>query len=325
MGMRAPLSGLTLALAAAFLPAAGRAAPAATPALEVGALKVSEEELQGAIALDFTLNSFHKTPDAAAVAAARKKVAGQLSVEMLLASLAARRKLPLDETRVAARYAAVEKSYGGARGFEKLLTRAKTNPAFYRRQLAWQVQADALVEAEARRAGELPEAQIRKHFDDNRQRYQMPASFHVVAALVKLDPGRLSQQGYRDTLQATAANIAERMRAGESIEALAKDYTMAEIKDLGFAHTGALVPELAEAVEKLEVGKVAGPIKAFQGYFAVKLLGKKPPQPLAFEQVRGAISAELEKSRRAALRLALIEEARAKFEVKQSSGEPEAR
>jgi parvulin-like peptidyl-prolyl isomerase len=298
---------------AVVLPA--RASEAGVPALVVGTQRVSAEELAAGARLERLLTNFHQSPSAEALAAARRKVAARLADLLLLEALAERRGVEADPAQLEARWQAAARSYGGPQRFGALLARVGMSEAAYRRQLSWQVRGDALVARAVAAEGPIPEARLRAHFEQNRDRYTLPASLHVVAALVKLDPSRLSEPGYRKSLEARAAKVAARMRAGDGVDALRAAFPGVEVKDLGFAHAGALIEELAGAVSKLEVGGVAGPVRALRGYYAARLEEKRPSRPLPFEQVRDAIRAELEKARQEATRQRLLAEARRTLRV----------
>jgi peptidyl-prolyl cis-trans isomerase C len=91
-----------------------------------------------------------------------------------------------------------------------------------------------------------------------------------------------------------AKKVAERLAAGEDFGAIAKEISKdpgsgAEGGDLGYFSKGQMVPEFAEAAEKLEVGKVSAPVKSQYGWHIIKVEDKRTKPLPKLEDVRGQI------------------------------------
>jgi peptidyl-prolyl cis-trans isomerase C len=91
-----------------------------------------------------------------------------------------------------------------------------------------------------------------------------------------------------------AKKAAARIAAGEDFGAVAKEISKdpgsgAEGGDLGYFSKGQMVPEFAEAAEKLEVGKVSAPVKSQYGWHIIKVEDKRTKPLPKLEDVKGQI------------------------------------
>jgi peptidyl-prolyl cis-trans isomerase C len=91
-----------------------------------------------------------------------------------------------------------------------------------------------------------------------------------------------------------AKKVAERLAAGEDFGAIAKEISKdpgsgAEGGDLGYFSKGQMVPEFAEAAEKLEVGKVSAPVKSQYGWHIIKVEDKRTKPVPEFDKVKDQV------------------------------------
>jgi peptidyl-prolyl cis-trans isomerase C len=96
--------------------------------------------------------------------------------------------------------------------------------------------------------------------------------------------------------EAEAKEIAERLKKGEDFATLAKEKSKdpnAEGGDLGFFSRGQMLKPFEDAAFALEVGELSEPVQTQFGWHIIKLEEKRD-QPLpTFDQVKGAIIAQL--------------------------------
>ena len=76
---------------------------------------------------------------------------------------------------------------------------------------------------------------------------------------------------------ATAEKMYQRVRAGESFDSLARQYSTCPSKskggDLGWFSEGQMVPAFGNAVRKMGTGSISRPVKTQFGYHIIKKTG----------------------------------------------------
>jgi peptidyl-prolyl cis-trans isomerase D len=102
----------------------------------------------------------------------------------------------------------------------------------------------------------------------------------------------------REAARQEAVALAERARAGEPFEDLARTHsddssTAEQGGDLGLAPKSQLPGPLGEAIFSMQKGEIAGPVESEFGYHVVRLDDVQPGGPRPLEEVRGEIEREL--------------------------------
>ena len=119
--------------------------------------------------------------------------------------------------------------------------------------------------------------------------------------------------------EADAKAIIAQLKKGAKFEDIAKKQSKdpgsgAQGGDLGWANPSGYVPEFAEALKKLEKGKITEtPVKTKFGWHIIRLddtRDAKPPQLPKFEEVKGQITQHLEQQRLAKFQEELREKAK---------------
>jgi len=144
---------------------------------------------------------------------------------------------------------------------------------------------------------------VEVYFAAHRADYVTPEQRHVIHVLVYVAPS--AGAGVWERASEEAATVAasaqektidlleEAVRRRPDIPPRYRDQT----GDLGMIHRGALQAEVDEAVFSAVPGEVVGPIRTIFGYSVLQVLSVEPPQPIALEQVRGAIDSRIYEER----------------------------
>ncbi len=94
-----------------------------------------------------------------------------------------------------------------------------------------------------------------------------------------------------------AKQIEKKLSKGEDFAALAKEYSLDNNKEdggsLAYFSTGQMVPSFEQAVEKLKIGEISGPIKTDFGYHIIKLEDKRKAAVQSFDELKGKISEDI--------------------------------
>jgi parvulin-like peptidyl-prolyl isomerase len=133
------------------------------------------------------------------------------------------------------------------------------------------------------------EADIRKDYDENKVRYEVPETRDVRHILVKS--------------KAKAEEIRQQIENGGDFAALAKQYsTDPGSKDQGglipAVGQGQMVPEFDKAVFSQPVGEVSQPVKTSFGWHIIKVVKVTPKSTTPFNKVKDSIKSALEQTRK---------------------------
>ena len=179
---------------------------------------------------------------------------------------------------------------------------------------------------------EITDEQIQAFYDNNPTMFQLPESADVqfirisrqdVADRVEVDEDRLAQyyedEKYRylqdeqrqarhiliqfgndeDAARAQAEDLLMRIRAGDSFEALAGEFSMdggtaPRGGDLGVLTESQLPEALGGAIFAMEEGDLEGPVRSDFGFHIIRLDDILERGPLPLDQVRGELLSELQ-------------------------------
>ncbi|MDH3374129.1 MAG: SurA N-terminal domain-containing protein [Gammaproteobacteria bacterium] len=147
----------------------------------------------------------------------------------------------------------------------------------------------------------ISEEALRQYYEDNQDRYLQDEQRQARHILILFGDDE-------DSARAEAADLLARVRAGESFEALAEEFsddegTATRGGDLGVLTRSQLPDELGGAIFAMTAGDVDGPIKTDFGFHIVRLDNVLEQGPLPLDQVRGELLTELrERDAEAALR-----------------------
>ncbi|MGH8193910.1 MAG: peptidyl-prolyl cis-trans isomerase [Woeseiaceae bacterium] len=138
---------------------------------------------------------------------------------------------------------------------------------------------------------EVSEEELQKYYVESRDRYLQDERRQARHILIPLgDDENAAQQ--------QAAALAERARAGEPFEDLARQYsadtgTAEQGGDLGLAPKSQLPGALGDAIFSMKENEIAGPVRSDFGFHVVRLDAIEAGGPLPFEQVRAELEREL--------------------------------
>jgi peptidyl-prolyl cis-trans isomerase C len=168
------------------------------------------------------------------------------------------------------------------------------------RELEERLLVKALVEAEQNAAGAPTEAELRAHYEQNKESFRLPERVHFLRVLASVPAGATTAD--RQRARARAEGFLRRLKAGEAfakVQASGDGPERAREGDFG-TH----VPEdlgdrrLAMAVLALEKpGQLSGVVEADAGYAVLKLVEKLPSRLRSFEEVRSEVEGHIQPSR----------------------------
>ncbi|WP_225769185.1 peptidylprolyl isomerase [Inquilinus sp. Marseille-Q2685] len=160
-------------------------------------------------------------------------------------------------------------------------------------------------------AGDPPDADLRRIYDDNTARFVAPAEMHLAQIFLPVPPG--ASEAEAKAAEDRIGELRRRARArGADFAALARQASQHKDSadkggDMGWLSEDALIPEIREAVAGLEKGAVSTPIRSQAGWHLIRLVDRKASRVQGFDEVRPLLVQALRRQQAADLRRQYIE------------------
>ncbi|MEE9234858.1 MAG: peptidylprolyl isomerase [Candidatus Acidoferrales bacterium] len=244
----------------------------------------------------------------------------------ILAQKAAQANLAATEAEVEARLQELRALYSDQE-FERRLREQAMTLEELREELRKEIAIRKLLDRVLGNRVEVTEQEIADYYHQNQHRFRfVETQYHVAHILVtprrERQPRNLRNDDAVTDEQARrkVQALRERLRQGDDFADLARNYSEDPDSalaggDLGFFPESSLTethPALRNAVRRLQVGEVAGPLRTQDGYHLVKLLERQLPgqRELSNPEVREMIEEWLRRQKRQLLEAAYLQQAR---------------
>lgn len=135
------------------------------------------------------------------------------------------------------------------------------------------------------------EADAKKFYDDNAEKFKQPETVQASHILIGIDPKASADE--KNKAKEKAAALLKRAKAGEDFAALAKDNSTcpsaAQGGNLGYFGKGQMVPAFETAAFALNPGGISEVVETQFGYHIIKVIDKKPAGTVAFADAKKEI------------------------------------
>jgi peptidyl-prolyl cis-trans isomerase SurA len=174
--------------------------------------------------------------------------------------------------------------------FEDALAREGTTLEQYRVEFREQMTMSRLFNKFIRTGLSVDEKEVREHYDRNLAQFSLPEEVRV-RLLAVIVPEKASSAQIAEARQ-KAETLMARIGKGEDFIRLIRENsgspTAAQDGDLGFMQRGHAIPEIEEATNDLKPGQYAGPVKAADGFYIIRVEEiRTPVRP--FEKVKDEV------------------------------------
>jgi peptidyl-prolyl cis-trans isomerase D len=143
---------------------------------------------------------------------------------------------------------------------------------------------------------EINEAELRQYYTQHLSDYRVPDRVKVAHILFKTTGKTLAEVA---TIEKTAADVLNQIRAGADFAELAKKYSedtsAAQGGEIGWIVRGQTVKEFEDTAFSMKPGQVSGLVKTSYGIHIIKLEDKQVAHLESFDEVKDSIRTELEK------------------------------
>jgi len=246
-------------------------------------------------------------------------------VDKLLAKRSADTKVTDDE--VNAQFARITSKIGSEAELKKQVEAAGETIDKVKSGLRDRLREEHWIDEQVKDKVKVSDADAEDFYKKNPDKFKMPEEVRASHILVKVEADAKPEVVVEK--QKAAQAIAERVKKGEDFAALAKQISedpsaKENSGDLNFFTREAMVPEFSKAAFAMKKGEISDPVRSEFGYHVIKVTDRKEPETLSFDKVKPQLVAFLEKQKKQEAISKVLEDVRAKADVKINLPEPPA-
>jgi len=184
-----------------------------------------------------------------------------------------------------------KKQFPSQADFEKALKGVNMTEGQLRDLAQRNIVIDNLLQKEVFSKITVSEAEAKKFYDENPDKFKMPERTRASHILISADQKATAEEKKKAREKAEAART--RVAAGEDFAAVAKSESncpsAAKGGDLGYFGKGQMVPEFEKAAAALKLGELSSVVETPFGYHVIKVTERKPAETIKFSEVKGRI------------------------------------
>ncbi len=216
-----------------------------------------------------------------------------------------KKNLEVDSDLIEKEMAALREPYASDEEFEKALGARNIILEDLKHSMTVDINARKLLNEQIKGKITIADADVKKYYEDNKQKFHRPESYrahHILAAifppeLLKSTPVAELQNKKQELTRKAEARIDEihkELKEGADFEELAKKKSDDEASresggDLDVIYKGIFDPSFDEAVSKLNPGEISGKVETQFGFHVIKLIEKYPSEQAPFDEMEKTI------------------------------------
>ncbi|NQT95410.1 MAG: SurA N-terminal domain-containing protein [Candidatus Omnitrophica bacterium] len=223
---------------------------------------------------------------------ARADALNRLIEEKLLLEESKKREVDVTEKEIDERIERVKKKFKDEDEFYQVIRASGMSIAKLREKYKGQIMMRKLVNALINARVQISPTQIAAFYYGNRELFSTPKMVSFKVLLLKPTDERNLVETESLSLQ-----VLDRLRAGESFDALVEQYSQGPNIDKGgdmdYMPEDGIIEEIKEVLSKLEVGETSGLIKTSAGFNIIRLTDRKEAGTKTLEEVTGLVRERL--------------------------------
>jgi parvulin-like peptidyl-prolyl isomerase len=284
---------------------------------KVGDTEITESDLEEAFARYIPRGGFHGSIDPSREEEFRKKALNDLIDFELLYWEALKRKIEVSDDRIKEIVEININKSGSEKAFNEMLSKSGLTMDTFRKKIRRFLMVNTVITTIARES-EYSEKELRKYYEDNKEKYKRPEALHLHQILLKVEPAAPENEWMKKKEQ--AEQILRRLREGEDFYDVAyqdsEDRYRFKGGDLGFIHREMLTPKkLEDAAFSLKEGEMSDVIRTIHGFHILKAGERKAPETLPFDEVKDKMKGELHKKRFEKMKNEMLENLKKEYPV----------
>ena len=246
-------------------------------------------------------------------------------VDKLLAKRSADTKVTDDE--VNAQFARITSKIGSEAELKKQVEAAGETIDKVKSGLRDRLREEHWIDDQVKDQVKVSDSDAEDFYKKNPDKFKKPEEVRASHILVKVEADAKPEVVVEK--QKAAQKIADRVKKGEDFAALAKQISedpsaKENSGDLDFFTREAMVPEFSKAAFAMKKGEISDPVRSEFGYHVIKVTDRKDAETLSFDKVKPQLVAFLEKQKKQEAISKVLEDVRAKADVKINLPEPPA-
>ena len=195
------------------------------------------------------------------------------------------------EQKVDEKVGQTRKQFPSQADFEKALKGANITENKLKDLARRNIVIDNLMQKEVFSKITVTEADVKKFYDDNPDKFKMPERTQASHILISADQKATPEDKKKAKEKAEA--IRKRVAKGEDFATVAKAESncpsAAKGGDLGYFGKGQMVPEFEKAAAALKLGELSDVVESPFGYHIIKVMDRKPADTVKFAEVKDKI------------------------------------
>lgn len=203
------------------------------------------------------------------------------------------KKLPVKDLsqKTEEKVAQSRKQFSSQADFEKALKGVNMNEKQLRDLAQRNIIIDNLLQKEVFSKITVTEADAKKFYDENPDKFKMPERTRASHILISADQKATPEE--KKKAKEKAAAVRKRVAGGEDFAAVAKSDSncpsASKGGDLGYFGKGQMVPEFEKAAAALKLGELSDVVETPFGYHIIKVTERKPSETVKFAEVKSRI------------------------------------
>lgn len=150
-----------------------------------------------------------------------------------------------------------------------------------------QIVVQEMVTREFRSFAEVTDAEASEYFELHREEFMVPEAVHLSQIFFQFAPN--ADKAAKDAVRKRAEGVLKELKSGVDFSTYAVTTGSDARATIDYVAVDQLIPAVAAAVSRLEVGEISDPIETATGYFIIKLNDRRPTRQATFDEVKEEI------------------------------------
>ena len=192
------------------------------------------------------------------------------------------------------------------------------------KNLTLDLRINKLLESQTKSAAQPTDADLKKFYDENKERFDVPES--VTASHILIATESTNTDAVKAEKKKKAEELRQKLVEGADFQAVAKDNSDCPSKtrggDLGSFTRGQMVKPFEDAAYGQKVGEIGPVVETQFGYHIIKVTKHEESRSLPFDEVKDRLMKVLESQNKQEVARKFIEGLKAKADIKFPGGTP---